>query len=841
MSLSPNRADLTDYLDMVFGYVDPGDENYAYSIVLRGLGEKGTAAEGVFNEAQTLPPLQGGQLVADLILGHVQRWSAHHHASYIVPAAVSPRALSDNKATEDRILQFTTLVVDIDKGDTKAKLAHATKYLGTPSMVVESGGITEIGAPKLHAYWRLTEPTSDVHRMALLRKEIALKIGGDPAFGRVTQVIRLPGSVYAKGGVERECRVIERTKYEYDFDELCIAAGTMEPFEGIVLAPGVLVAAPSVYSMAGGGLNFSAFKAAKGDLVGEKADIVPVLTQDIHEGGDEERNRWTSFNRAAGVHIHEARGGKITLEQAKDVTLAWMESHMVPPWPKAKFDREWHDLVQKDLREKGAIEPPKLVPAQPAPKTPATLDSHYKNLAGEWVEQRPLVDFNIRKLAKIQIPERKFLVEGLVMAGKSHLLAAEGGVGKTFLLLDYAAKIAGHRPGKLESWCGMPLADDAGGNVVMFTTEDDEDELAIRLHGMMNKEMWEAAGDRFTLIPTMSIGGAFPLVEKDGPGKQPVLGTQWRKWLDQLERVPNLKTVIIDTLNTTLHGEENSATVINEYVQAASAYVCGKFGAALFVTHHVRKPGNNTRIYTAEDMRNSIRGSTALTGAFRCVLGIWHAPDFKARLERLGEEVKPGRLYNFSVVKANNPEMAYGMRTMLRQPNGLLLDVTEREAVVSAAVAGSAAAWMLKAVEWYAEIGHPFTITSISREPPNGRRHQLPAALRAMSRAKLLALVAELLSDEGGNRLVKCRPTGAKDYNFLDVPRGAMASNVGDDGGAYELRPGVDPAPPDWEKEFTPHATEDRIVPRGEELKRTPWAGQEPQPATGKLNPNENP
>ena len=85
-TLSPNRSDLVAFLTMVFGYLDPGDENHAYCIALRGLGEKGTPGEGDFMDPQIVPPLRG-TLETDLIFGHVQRWSAHQRASFIVPAA----------------------------------------------------------------------------------------------------------------------------------------------------------------------------------------------------------------------------------------------------------------------------------------------------------------------------------------------------------------------------------------------------------------------------------------------------------------------------------------------------------------------------------------------------------------------------------------------------------------------------------------------------------------------------------------------------------------------------------------------------------------------------------
>lgn len=843
MSLTPNRADLADYLDMMFGYLEPGEENFCYAIALRGLGEKGTDREGAFNDVQILPPLS--PLGVDQIFGHVCRWSANHRACFIVPAAISPRALSDKKATEDRILQFTALVADVDKGDTAAKLAHASKYLGTPSMVVHSGGVTETGAPKLHIYWRLTEPSAEVARIALVRKELALKLGGDAAFGRSTQVIRIPGSVYSKNNVERPCLIAAKSQREFELEELAASVAAMPCAEGIQLDTSLLgrVVGSSVYAN-GHGLNFAAFKAAKGDLQSEKTDLVPVLTQDIHEGGEGDKTRWSNFNVAAGLHIFEARTGRITLDQAKAATVAWMETHMVPPWPMQRFNTEWNALVEKDLREKGPIEKPKLVPAVAQSTQVETAPKDLKmvrGLDGSYAERPALSNFFADRWADVDKPDRKFLVSGLIMAGKPHLLAAEGGAGKTFLLIDLGAKIAMHTPDKLQSWCGMPLADDAGGTVVMFTTEDDDEELHIRLKEILTPAQFQQIRKKLVIVPTMSIGGAFQLVERERYSGAPQLGERWRNWLDQLHGIADLQLVIIDTLNTTLHGEENSATVINEYVQAACADICGKLGAALIITHHIRKPGANTKIYTPEDMKHAIRGSTALIGAFRGALGFWHAPDFKQRMERLNEEPQTGRLFNFAVIKANNPEMNYGTRTLLRQPSGLLVDVTEKEqAVRNVDDAETIAAWAVKAVEYAAEMFHPFTTTDMARDPPKGRKHQTPFAIRDLTREKIESLIGFLLSEEGGKRLVLCKPKGASRYSHLDVPGGPMASNVGDNGGGYAVRDGADFKAPDWEALFVPHVSEDLIVEKGHQFDRTPYANraQNDAPQLPKLDPN---
>ena len=832
MTTDPNRADLAAFLDMTYGYCEArhGDDAFAYSIVLRGLGEKGTEAEGVFNEAYASTPI-ASPFDVDLIFAHMQRLAKYGHAVFIVPACVAPSALSDKKATEERILLFTVLVVDIDKGDTEAKLAYAVKHLGPASMVVHSGGTTEEGKPKLHAYWRLTEPTDQIAKVAAARKLLALKIGGDAAFGRCTQVIRLPGSVYGKNGVAKPCCIVAQSTAEYELDDLLAAIDDMPAMPGIQMDNLKLcgTVAPSVYAT-GNGLNFLAFKRAKGDVAHEKPDIALTMNSDITEGGDVDRNRWTEFNRVAGLHIHQARTKIITLDKAAELTMAWAELHMKPLWPQAKIDAEWRGLLDKDMRSKGPMPQP-AVPAAPVSNNPNDTKQidMVRNLDGSFSQQQIVNQWREGDWTKGAKPKRKFLVEGLVQCAKPHLLAAEGGAGKTFLLLDLAVRIASHTKEKLQSWCGLPLAEEAGGTVVMFTTDDDMEELHIRLADIVPDQAKREALKKLIIIPTINIGGAFALVERDraqGPAK---IGSQWEGWLKQLRGFDDLRLVIIDTLNTTLHGEENSATVINEYVQAGASVICGEYGAALIVTHHVRKPSANQKIYTAEDMKTSIRGSTALIGAFRVALGIWHAPDFKARLAMIGREPNPGQLYNFAVVKANNPEMAYDMRALLRQKNGLLVDITDQEQSMRATTHGETSAWMVHAVAYAAAQGHPFTIRSTMKLPPNGRKDQLPAIFEPWSENKISDLCKLLVKDQ---RIVQCNPKGRTTYNHLDIPNGPLAAAVGLDGGAYKIGEGADFKPPDWEKVYAYHAVEGRIVERGQERARTVGGNVENEPAT---------
>lgn len=806
------RGDIENYLDMLFGYVDFAGEQQG-CIVARGVGEKGTPQEGVFRENEGIRGDLGREFIIEKIVGAAERWANHRIASFIIPAVMDLSCLEKGKAGDEATKWFTTLVVDIDKGDTDEKLKHAIRHLGQPSMVVGSGGTTDTGHPKRHLYWRLQEPSDKIELIAKSRKTLALKLGGDTSFGRMPQVIRIPGSIYGKNNVTKLCTIEARSLSEYDLEELLIAIDDMPYAPGVEEHVEAVIRDIVNFRIETGGLNFGAYHAAGGDTT--KSDVGRALVSQISEGGEVDRNRWSEFNKVAGHHIHAARVGSESMEEAKNNTEGWMKANMNPPWPPVRFETEWKSLLNVDIQRHGAMP----IPFKAAPLVSGVLDLKPGGLGNHQLLN--LSDWAVDTWTDGARPEREFLVKGMILAGKPHLLAAEGGAGKTFLLLDLGLKVSTFQPGDESQWCGAPLL--SGGTVVMFTTEDDKQELQIRLFDIDRARTRFRTAGRLIIVPTINTGGAFPLVERTPGTGTPVRSKAWQAHLEQLEKIPDLKLVVIDTLNTTLHGEENNATVINEYIQAAAAPICGRLGAALIVTHHTRKPGANSKIYSADDMKNSIRGSSALIGAFRAVLGVWQAPDYEDRLVKLGQDAEEGRLYNFAVVKANNPEMIRDTRTLLRDRNGLLSDITDQERRAHADEAAHQEAWLIKAVEIAANEGHPFTVSGeagLSSLPPNGRRHQLPRALQSVSEKGLRALCGRLVSEQV---LVKVNPKGKSAYKYLDVPNGALVRNVGPDGKEYRVTGnGADFDPPHWEVEFAYDASMRRYVPRGTEKARNP-------------------
>lgn len=338
-----DSAQTDRFLSMLFGNVDwqPGQVT---SIL--GIGEKGTAQDGVFRQRHIVAPASMGAMHA-----HVRRWSQWHVAAFIVPAVLTPSAAQRGEARLDDVAALTAIILDLDSGDVNAKAKYIIDRLGKPTMLVASGGKTETGQPKGHLFWRFSEPCEDVERVAAIRKLLAAKVGGDQSFGRATQVVRIPGSVHAKNGVASLCRIIAENAVEYSFEDLAEIVEDMEPM------PGIELAAPSIQLpqlTLVGGMDFTP----------RQDTAIAALHRDVAAGGDE-LTRWGEFSKVAGFHIAEARAGRITPPEAYSKTYGWMLTHMVPPWPPERFEQEFRGLFNKDVATHGPFPQAPVLEYQP--------------------------------------------------------------------------------------------------------------------------------------------------------------------------------------------------------------------------------------------------------------------------------------------------------------------------------------------------------------------------------------------------------------------------------------------------------------------------------------------
>jgi len=730
------------HLRLLFGYEAEG------YVCLRGIGEKGTAREGVFREDIFLEPqVLGWPAFVASVLHHSTRWGQHDVASFIVPCT-----LKADRGTAENCNVFRTVCADFDTGDTDAKIAYASEHLGQPDMVVLSGGITEDGKSKRHAYWSVA-PGIPVAEIVALRDAIARKVGADIQFGfgvdgnpygRAHQPIRLAGSIHGKNGVRKPVRV--ETLVEQHVDPAMPGRVTSMPASPWALADKVAQVG-AMFRPEGG-------------------DMSDIMTTDVAAGAEGGETRWSAFTRVAGHYIHVARKGDMSIDEAKAAAEGWMLAHMDPPWPPGRFASEWQGLVRKDISGHGPM---------PKPEAPIAKAETGGILA--WAAHRWSMGAS---------PKRQFLVEKLILAGKHHLLVAEGGAGKTFLCLDLALKISSPKVG--DDWCGQAIT--RKGKAVIITTEDDQEELHIRLNDLdPDGSRRREAGDDLIILPTINTGGSFAVVEHDARTGEAKASRKWIELMDMLRQVkPDV--VVIDTLNSVLHGEENSATVINEFIRFASQ-ISGELGSATIFTHHIRKQGDEP-IRGIDGMRAAIRGSSALPAAFRAVLGIWACADYDRRMTAMGLKPRRGSLWKLGVLKANNPEMYEGEKTLLRSDTGLLVDVTANDSY-SLVNLSERHAWLLAAITLAARAGHPYS--NEGKNAKSGlyrRRAELPNILRQTGAHEFAGIVEELLMNKA---VVVAASKGSKSKTWLDVPNGPIAT----DSAGAELNAGAY-QPDEWER-----------------------------------------
>lgn len=561
-----DRADLVDremvasYLETLFAPV-AGYESHHF-INVRGIGEKGTDREGTFQEDCWAQPgvIMKGVDPDEALTADVHAWSRvwaqHDIASFIVPAV-----LKEARGSSTSVELFTSLVVDLDTGDTHAKAAYLAEYLGEPSMAVKSGGVTDLGTPKLHLYWVFDTPCGEVGRVVDLRHEIAMKIGGDLQFGRGTpdnpygrahQPIRIAGTVHSKGS---RPRLVELAKADasclYDIDILAEAVRRMPPSLWAIEA-----AAPAKVA-----LGFDSF----GPTVKYPPNIAHVLDTPVPEGG-EDRTRWSEFNRVAGHYLQQVRTGDKTLEEARNLVHGWALANMQPPWPDTRIDKEFLALTAVEER-----------------KGPLPSSIVIRDAATTGGPKRTLKFVRVDELIANPKPT-SWLIRGMLETDSLALIFGEPGIGKSFMAIDWAVCVA----------TGTPFA---GKNVrqgdVLFIAGEGGNGLARRFTACA--KMKEVCLDG---APLYISNMATSMTDDE----------RMREFLSivnchiQLYGMPRL--VIVDTVARNFGpGDENSTKDMSRFVAASDA-IRDLTGACVLLVHHCGH-GDKTRA----------RGSIALKGA----------------------------------------------------------------------------------------------------------------------------------------------------------------------------------------------------------------------------------
>jgi hypothetical protein len=413
---------------------------------------------------------------------------------------------------------------------------------------------------------------------------------------------------------------------------------------------------------------------------------------------------------------------------AKDVAGAWVE---MPAGSPSNFDL--NDLHQAhDLKEVAA-----LLEHVKAPTTRFKLSERTAD-----------------RLFIGEPPPVNWLVRGIFPLGVCCLVASPPNVGKSFLSLDLAAKVAGY-PGPLCPDYSFGAAVAAHGRALYVSAEDDEPEIHRRLWSLCGGVM----PDRLHVLSLPDVGH-FGIIEADAKTKEYRPTEAWRDLVTEIRELPDVKLILLDTLQALTTGDTNTVEATQPLMNEATA-LASATGACVLLVHHVAK-GSTKGIATALDAMEAIRGSGAIAGTARCAYVMWPPADGGREVcDVLGEPYQEGKIA-FGIVAKKYGDARRDRTVFVRDDRGILQDRTQQYSVLSGADDSDALrADLLKAIRDKWAIGQAFA-TSNGGNGLHARRFELAEAFHEKTRAWFDEQAGKMLADcsikrltyKGGSRYV---------------------------------------------------------------------------------------
>lgn len=227
----------------------------------------------------------------------------------------------------------------------------------------------------------------------------------------------------------------------------------------------------------------------------------------------------------------------------------------------------------------------------------------------------------------LDIPQRSFIFytdegfglhEGFLPAEVPCIIAAPGGCGKTFLLIQ-AAVAAACGTTWLHAKAIKPM------HVLYLAAEEDQNEVARRLQSVLksmgiyeNKKQLELVNQNLRLFPR--VGNNERLIDDDDNPTD-----AFKKLKFFLEKHPEIKLVILDPATKYMGCEtEKDAAKAQNWVDLLWQLSLTEGKPSVLVAHHTRKDGNKNTILKAHEKDKApdldldlIRGSGGLVNGFR--------------------------------------------------------------------------------------------------------------------------------------------------------------------------------------------------------------------------------
>jgi hypothetical protein len=433
-----------------------------------------------------------------------------------------------------------------------------TSGLPAPSLWVHSGG-------GLYPWWLLDNPVevTDENRAAIegvsarwqdTIQASAHRYGYDygTGVGDLARVLRVPGTVNRKAGLERPCRVVEDTGVVYTYDDLLgVLPAPVQP----PMSSAQPVTSATVWDAAGSVFDRFAAENTWGDLLARYGFTRctgrhgPAVVECFTRPGDPEHSCSAHvltvnphvlvvWSESAGLPV--GKGQKLT----KARVLAHMEhngdesaaARSLTPTPAATV--VGGNTVYTNSVQSAAAD----VPSNSAPTTLVTGTTDSRVVV---FERFPRLDLAV--LLSADRKPREWVIDGLIASGASTAVVAPAGNGKSLLLL--AASLAVARGDR--HFAGLPVS---GRRVLLVDMENTEDDLADRFKALGVTDDAVSALDQ--LVP-IHLPPLAPLDTAMG-------GMELGAILDAYD-VQDGDVVVLDSLQRVINGAENDSDTMRAY------------------------------------------------------------------------------------------------------------------------------------------------------------------------------------------------------------------------------------------------------------------------------------
>ena len=268
------------------------------------------------------------------------------------------------------------------------------------------------------------------------------------------------------------------------------------------------------------------------------------------------------------------------------------------------------------------------------------------------------------RFMNMEPPPMRWVLDGFLPAGVVGLLAATGGVGKSYLAYTLGFSVATGCP-----FAGFDVGEE--GSFLYFAAEDDEAELHRRgrriLEHYRKVNGWSVMADAMVaerLHVISRVGENNLLTAKGGDGEVYITPLVDRI-VETANQLPQLRLIVIDPVTRFRGGKAKDEDDTTRFVQALEV-ICKATGATVLATAHVTKAsiqdGGGQEV---------VRNSSALVDGVRWAATIQRLREDQAH--SWGVEKEDAHNYFRLEVPKSNYTSDFGGMWLRRDPSGLLV------------------------------------------------------------------------------------------------------------------------------------------------------------------------